>query len=126
MRRHSLRGRDFLAHMLGAVLQIQKYTSGVDAGQFASNRLLQDGIARNLEILGEASRNLLNSAPDAATRFPTIPFAAIYAMRNQLSHGYFVVDWEIVWKVVERDIPELRKGLEAAIAALDATPEPEP
>lgn len=125
MRRHPLRARDYLAHMLDAVVQIQKYTSDVNAAQFAFDRLLQDGIARNLEILGEASRKFLDTVPDAAARFPTIPFIAIYAMRNQLSHGYFSVDWEVVWKVVERDIPELRKGLEMAIAALDAPAAPE-
>jgi len=80
-------------------------------------------VVRNLEVLGEASRNLLFAIPDAAIRFPSIPFSAIYAMRNQLSHGYFVIDWEIVWKVVERDIPELREGLAAAISALDGPTE---
>jgi len=43
-------------------------------------------------------------------------------MRNQLSHGYFVIDLDVVWKVIERDIPALRKELETAIAALDKPP----
>ncbi len=43
-------------------------------------------------------------------------------MRNQLSHGYFVIDLDVVWKVIERDIPELQKKLEAAIAAFDKPP----
>jgi uncharacterized protein with HEPN domain len=45
-------------------------------------------------------------------------------MRNQLSHGYFVIDLDVVWKVIERDIPGLRKELEAAIAAFDKPPSP--
>jgi uncharacterized protein with HEPN domain len=80
---------------------------------------LQDGVVRNFEILGEASRNFLDAVPDASSRFPGIPFAAIYGMRNQLSHGYFAVDLDVVWKVIERDIPDLRNQLEAAIAKLD-------
>jgi uncharacterized protein with HEPN domain len=48
-------------------------------------------------------------------RFPEIPFAAIYAMRNQLVHGYFMVDLQVVWNVIERDIPQLRAALEAAL-----------
>lgn len=119
MNRHPLRERDYLGHMLDAAIQIQVYTGGKTSEDFASDRLLQDAVVRNLEILGEASRNLLVEAPDAALRFPHLPFAAIYAMRNQLSHGYFVTDWDIVWKVVERDIPHLRKGLQEAISALD-------
>jgi uncharacterized protein with HEPN domain len=64
---------------------------------------------------------LLEVLPTAPIRFPRIPFAAIYAMRNQLSHGYFTVDLAIVWKVVERDVPQLRGELEQAMAALDQT-----
>ncbi len=77
MTRHPLRARDYLGHMLDAVGQIQIYTRGKNAGDFLSDRLLQDGVVRNVEILGEASRNLLSSLPDAATKFPGIPFAAI-------------------------------------------------
>jgi uncharacterized protein with HEPN domain len=69
--------------------------------------------------LGEASRKLLDSVPDAASQFPGIPFAAISAMRNQLSHGYFTIDPDIVGRVIERDIPGLQKALQKAIAALD-------
>jgi uncharacterized protein with HEPN domain len=110
--------------MLDAVNQIETYTRGKSASDFLSDRLLQDGVVRNVEILGEASRNLLVAVPDAIAKFPGIPFTAIYAMRNQLSHGYFAIDLDVVWKVIERDIPELRKELEAAIAPFDKPPSP--
>jgi len=119
MTRHAMRARDYLGHMLDAVNQVQEYMRGKTFEDFISNRLLQDGVIRNFEILGEASRKLLEAVPDASAKFPGIPFAVIYAMRNQLSHAYFVVDLEIVWKAIERDIPDLREKLEAAIAALD-------
>ena len=122
MTQHPLRALEYLGHMLDAVGQIETYARGKNAEDFLSDRLLQDGVIRNMEILGEASRNLLSSVPDAARKFPGIPFTAIYAMRNQLSHGYFAIDSDIVWKVIERDIPALRKELEAAIAALDKSP----
>ena len=95
---------------------------GKSSDDFLSDRLLQDGVIRNFEILGEASKNLLDAVPDAPARFPGIPFAAIYGMRNQLSHGYFAIDLDVVWKVIERDIPSLRKELEAAIATFDQPP----
>ena len=81
---HALRARDYLGHMLGAVNQIQEYVCDRSREEFLSTKLLQDGVIRNIEILGEASRLLVDVAPDIATRFPNIPFAAIYAMRNQL------------------------------------------
>jgi uncharacterized protein with HEPN domain len=122
MSRHALRVRDYLGHMLDAVGQIQEYVRGKCAGNFLSDRLLQDGVVRNFEILGEASKNLLDAVPDASARFPGIPFAAVYGMRNQLSHGYFAIDLDVVWNVIERDIPSLRRELETAIAALDKPP----
>ena len=124
MSRHTLRAREYLGHMLDAVGQIQQYMRGKGTEDFLSDRLLQDGVVRNFEILGEASRNLLDAVPNASAKFPGIPFAAIYGMRNQLSHGYFAIDLDVVWKVIERDIPSLRTELEAAIATLDKPPAP--
>lgn len=112
MSRHALRTHDYLAHMLSAVRQIETYTAGKSAADFLADRMLQDAVIRNVEVLGEAARNLLRASPEAASKFPRIPFAAIYAMRNQLSHGYFTIDPDLVWKVIERDVPELRRELE--------------
>ena len=123
MTRHELRALDYLGHMLNALQRIQHYTEGKTAERFQSDELLQDGVARNFEILGEGSRKLLHVLPDAPARWPRIPFAAIYGMRNQLSHGYFAIDWNTVWKTIERDIPALQKELEAAIAELDPGPD---
>jgi uncharacterized protein with HEPN domain len=110
--------------MLDAARQIVAYTAGKTYTDFESDRLLQDAVVRNIEILGEASRRLLEVHPDAETLFPGIPFAAIYAMRNQLSHGYFSVDLEIVWRAVERDVPLLCGNLQRAIEILDGNPNP--
>jgi uncharacterized protein with HEPN domain len=119
MNQHPLRARDYLGHMLDAVAQIETYLKGRTQAEFLADRLLQDGVVRNIEVLGEASKRMLDTVPDAVARFPGIPFAAIYGMRNQLSHGYFSIDLDLVWKVVERDVPELRRQLEAAIALID-------
>jgi uncharacterized protein with HEPN domain len=119
MSQHVFRARNYLAQMLDAVGQIQHYMAEKTSEEFLSDRLLQDGAIRNFEILGEASRNLLNADPEASTKFPGVPFAAIYGMRNQLSHGYFAIDLDVVWKAVERDLPGLRQEIESAIAGFD-------
>lgn len=118
----ALRARDYLAHMLDAARQVLAYTAGKCFADFESDRLIQDAVVRNIEILGEAARRFLEAIPDASVRFPSIPFTAIYAMRNQLSHGYFSVDLEIVWKVVERDIPQLLPEIERAFEEIDLPP----
>ncbi len=55
-------------------------------------QLIQDGVIRNIEILGETVNNIKKSAPDFADKHPEIPWVAIYAMRNRISHAYFQVD----------------------------------
>jgi uncharacterized protein with HEPN domain len=119
---HPLRVRDYLGHMLDAAKQIETYLKGKTQAEFVADRLLQDGVVRNIEVLGEASKQILDAQPDAAAHFPEIPLAAIYAMRNQVSHGYFSIDLDIVWRVVEKDLPGLRNQLETAITAINGPP----
>jgi uncharacterized protein with HEPN domain len=60
---------------------------------------------------GEAARNIDRHHPEFSAAHSQIPWQDIYLMRNQVSHGYFSVDLEIIWKTLLRDIPELRQQL---------------
>lgn len=82
--------------------------------------LRQDAVIRNIEIIGEAARNIDRHHPDFASRHPDVPWEDIYLMRNRVSHGYFTVDLEIVWKTVKRDIPELEDQAKRLLAGLAA------
>lgn len=53
----------------------------------------------------------LEARPDIVQRFPSIPFAQIYGMRNRVVHGYFAISLKLVWETIQTDIPELRKNL---------------
>ena len=67
---------------------------------------------RNIEIIGEAARNVERTALEFVAEHDEVPWAALYAMRNRVAHGYFTVDLEIVWKTVQLDLPELRHMIE--------------
>lgn len=108
MNRHEFRARDYLQHMLEAADRILGYTDGVTEQNFYSNQMLQDAVVRNIEIIGEAANNLLEIGPEFATRYPSIPFAQIYGMRNRVAHGYFAVSSAMIWDSVRVDVPELR------------------
>jgi uncharacterized protein with HEPN domain len=71
--------------------------------------LVQDAVVRDLEIVGEACRNIQRNDPDFAVAHPTFPLRAAFEMRNALAHGYFGVDWDIVWTTVQTDLPALRE-----------------
>lgn len=87
---------DYLAHIVQAIDRIQRYTAGMSLGAFAASELAQDAVIRNLEVIGEASRNILRDHPAVATAYPELPLAAAYEMRNALAHGYFRIDLMIV------------------------------
>jgi uncharacterized protein with HEPN domain len=94
--------------MLEAANRALGYTAGVGEEQFFANQMLQDAVIRNIEIIGEAANNLLEIGPEFASKYPSIPFARIYGMRNRVSHGYFAVSTAMIWDSVRVDLPDLR------------------
>ncbi len=87
---------------LQAVERIRTYVEKLDYETFANDQLTIDAVLRNLEIIGEASRHI---PEETRKEYPSLPWNEMRAMRNFLSHGYFLVDYSIVWKTVQEDPP---------------------
>lgn len=107
MSRDPQRLPDYLGHILEAIERIQAYVADVDVVGFLSSKLIQDAVIRNLEVIGEASRNIERVHPEFAAAHPELPLALANDMRNALAHGYFKVDLEIVWKTIQSNLPDL-------------------
>lgn len=122
MRPDPTRTPEFLLHILEAISRIQTYTSGMSSADFAGDPLVQDAVIRNIEIMGEAARNILNFDPSFAPAHPEIPLRDVYLMRNRVAHGYFTVDVAIVWNAVSSEIPALREHISKAIPAGENPP----
>lgn len=118
MNKHEFRAKDYLLHMLEATDRVFQYTANVSEAEFSANSLLQDAVIRNIEIIGEAARNLLEAAPEFAAKYPSIPFAQIYGMRNRVAHGCFAVSTEMIWDSVQVDLPELREQIAMVLGEL--------
>lgn len=113
MKNDPLRVPDYIAHILEAINRIYTYTEDIDEVGFLTNKLVQDAVIRNIEIIGEAARNIQKHHPEYATLHDEVPWADMYMMRNRVAHGYFSVDFEVVWQTIRRDIPELDKLIRA-------------
>jgi uncharacterized protein with HEPN domain len=111
MKKDQLRVLDYLNHICEAIERINTYTENTDEISFLQNKLVQDAVIRNIEIIGEAARNIEQHSPEFAAQHPDIPWEDMYLMRNRVSHGYFSVDLEVVWKTVQRDLPELEQQI---------------
>jgi uncharacterized protein with HEPN domain len=107
MNAHPERAEDYLQHIQTALARIRKYTQDVDFTGFIGNEIIQDAVIRNLEIIGEAARNIERDYPTFASQHPQLPLAEAYATRNWLSHGYFKINLEVIWQTIEIDLPEL-------------------
>lgn len=106
-----LRLSDSLAHMREAVERIQRYVEDLAEPVFLSDAKTQDAVVRNFEILGEAARNVERHHADFAAAHPEVPWSLICTMRNRLAHGYFQVDYELLWKTIHAELPDLQRAL---------------
>ena len=109
---------DYLAHILEAIERIDRYTEDMDELAFLDNQMAQDAVVRNFEIIGEASNNIEKHYPEFAAAHPELPLASAYQMRNAVAHGYFKVDFEIVWKTIHSNLPELCQQVKAALETI--------
>jgi uncharacterized protein with HEPN domain len=100
--------RVYLLHIRDCLERIADYIGPGRAHFFADTRT-QDAVLRNLEIIGEAVKNLSAEHRDA---YPDIPWKRIAGLRDVLIHGYFGVKLEPVWEVVERELPTFRAAIE--------------
>ncbi len=101
---------------MDAIDKIEDYTENVEYENYLLNGLLQDGIIRELEIIGEATKRL---DPDFRERYPHIPWRRIAGLRDKLIHDYLGVDLDAVWDTVEKDIPELKENITKIISEED-------
>ena len=95
----------YLRHILDAISRIEEYLHGVDEETFYQHYLVQDGVIRQLEIIGEASKRL---SREVRASCPNVPWPDIAGMRDKLIHDYFGVDLEAVWLTARDDIPALK------------------
>jgi uncharacterized protein with HEPN domain len=110
--------RLFLLHVRDCISRVREYVrEGRDA--FLSSALVQDAVLRNLQILAESTQRLSEAAK---AQHPSIDWRGIAAFRNVLVHKYLGVDLELVWQVIEQDLPELAEAVAALLAQEGADP----
>lgn len=98
--------------MLEALHRIRSYAGGMSRQAFVTDDRTIDAVVRNLEIIGEAARQL---PPQVIQRHPEIPWSRMADVRNVLVHEYHAVDPGIVWSTLINDLPPLAEPLRAML-----------
>lgn len=100
--------RLYIQHIIGAIERIKNYIVGLDFPTFDRNTMAHTAVIRELEVIGEASKNLSDEFKNS---HPNIKWPEIIGMRNKLIHEYFDIDTELVWQTIIKDLPELKEKL---------------
>lgn len=101
--------REFLSDIREAIHRVIAYVTGMTYEAFVADTKTQDAVIRNLEILGEATKNL---SEQLRTKYPSIPWKSMAGARDRLVHHYFGVNLDIVWQIVTIELPQVASQLQ--------------
>ena len=99
----------YLEDVLDAICKINDYTRGMSRDSFSNDSKTIDAVVRNLEIIGEAVKNVPD---DVRARFPAVEWKKIAGLREILAHEYFGIDLDIVWDIVENKLTPLEQQVQ--------------
>lgn len=106
---------DHLRDVLEALDAIAAYTRGGKAA-FEGDAMIRDAVCARLIQIGQAVKDAQAEGLDLANAAPALPWRSIAGMRDRLAHKYAAADKALIWAVVERDLPPLRKAVKALLA----------
>ena len=99
----------YIDHILQSVDNILEYTKELTKKDFSKNKLVQDAVIRNFEIIGKATKKVSDDYKQVNFE---VPWKEMSGMRDKLIHDYIGVDIAVIWKTIKEDLPSLKKVLE--------------
>lgn len=113
----------FVEDILESMNKIERYTKGSTYDKFEKNELVVDAVIRNLEIIGEAAKNIPDEVRE---KHQEISWKRMIGLRNITIHEYFGVDLNIIWQIISKNLPETKPKIEAMLKGLsDSSPSSE-
>ena len=103
---------DLINDIKEAMNRIGLYTEKTDYEEFLRDPMIQDAVVRNLEIIGEAVKNLSSSLKE---KYPRIAWKEMAGIRDRLIHHYFGVNYDIVWAIIKKELPGTAENIDRII-----------
>ncbi len=111
--------KEFLGDINEAIERIFSYIDEVSYEEFLQKTIIQDAVVRNLEIIGEAVKNL---SKDVKKSHTDIEWKSVAGIRDKIIHFYFGVNWSILWSVVKDKLPELKEKVNTILKEVSDKP----
>jgi len=108
--------RVYLDDILAAAAKVQRYIAGVDRETFLRDEKTVDAVVRNLEVIGEATKQL---PAELRGKAPEVEWQKVAGLRDVLIHAYFGVDVSIVWEIATAKLPALERAVRRLLGELD-------
>ena len=102
----------FVEDILESIELIENYIANMEIEDFKKDRRTIDAVVRNLEIIGEASRNIPDDIKGA---YQEVDWKGMIGLRNRIAHEYFGVSLTIVWSIIKQELPPLKKQMKKII-----------
>lgn len=99
----------YIKHILDAIEDIENSVNNLSRKEFEENKDVKDAAIRRLEVIGEAAKNISNKLKEY---YPDIAWKKMTGARDRMIHAYFSVDLDIVWEIVKKDLPQLKKKIQ--------------
>ncbi|HUT46353.1 MAG TPA: DUF86 domain-containing protein [Sedimentisphaerales bacterium] len=96
-----------------AIDRIEQYIKNLSFDAFSDDQKSVDAVARNLEIIGEAANRLPDEFKE---KYSEIEWYKVVGLRHRIVHGYFGIDLEIIWQILHKDLPELKRKISRIIS----------
>ncbi|HLP62463.1 MAG TPA: DUF86 domain-containing protein [Candidatus Deferrimicrobium sp.] len=98
-----------MSDILEAIKRIRDYILDMDYNSFLDDMKTRDAVVRNLEIIGEASKNIKD---DFRNQYPDVPWKEMAGVRDKLIHHYFGINFEVVWTIIHEELPAVQVNID--------------
>ena len=98
----------FIKHILESIEAIRSFSKNMTKETLIKNRLKQSAIIREIEIIGEAVKNISNTTKD---KYKYVQWREISGTRDKMIHHYFGIDFQIIWEIIKNNLPNLKKQM---------------
>ncbi len=108
--------RLYIRDMIDFAHRVLSYTSGLDRDDFVADGRTYDAVLRNIELIGEAATHVPSEVRGAS---PDIEWRQLIGSRNRIAHAYLGIDDDVIWDIVQNDVPSLSVKLQRLLDSQD-------